>query len=837
MSEDIKNDIEIGYEHLTELIKIYGENHLWTANEAETRKKVIDYILENVLGWDFVKDINYEVRISEDDQVEYADYIISLPSTQLVVEAKKAGIDFHLNFQRTTAKLGGPISYGETGKAIRQARDYARKKAIPFAVVTNGSAWIIFRAVRIDGIPFENTKAQIFRNFADIKERFSDFWELISRKRTIEGGIESVLIDEDEEISQRRLLSLLKEPGYRLGRNDVYQYIEEAVQVSLTDESLLKDKTGLDLCYVKTSERVKYDSRLKVYLQDLKPDLERKVTRPLLRGTSEIANTIKKSNSITQKFLLILGSVGAGKTTFIHHVRYISAVNEIEGKIPWFYIDFKKTTDSANHRNFIYNELLDAIESDVVFDMGDWNKTITKAYREKIEALRKGPLFPLYNSDKVKFDIAISEMIAKEREAVEPYVEKILSYIAKSRSCYLIIDNVDQIDNLELQTKIFVEAQAIARLINFNVLMSIRDTTYIKHKSSPPFDAFQFDTIYIDPPQMRPVLSRRFTYAKKLLEGKSVTITTDRGYSFTVPSLEAFFEVVTRSVLSDPTGQLLEVLADNDVRRGLNLVKEFLMSGHVSTTRALLKYAKDGVFNIPQHEFFKGCIFGQKKYYREEESAVILNIFDSKLGNPKTQLLRLHLLARLVDFSSNASYEGTNFSDILKDLKQIGIPEKNIMLTIEKMLEYRILRTSNKDCLSSASCILPTRFGAYIVRELSCQFMYSEPCSIDSYIYDDEFWERLSKNFYSFNTADVGNKVPIRVERVKIFLEYLQSIEKKWVDTCARYGLENGWNNKIVEKDILLRSNEYFLQVLRSNERTIARDLVDNQLYDRDGDD
>ena len=88
-------------------------------------------------------------------------------------------------------KLGGWLSSGAIGEAIRQARDYCRRNGIQFAVVTNGSAWIAFPAVRIDGVPFEETQARVFRSISDIEERFVEFWELLSRQRVIEGNLEN----------------------------------------------------------------------------------------------------------------------------------------------------------------------------------------------------------------------------------------------------------------------------------------------------------------------------------------------------------------------------------------------------------------------------------------------------------------------------------------------------------------------------------------------------------------------------------------------------------------------------------------------------------------------
>jgi len=81
------NEIEKG------LVARHAQLHLHNANEAETRKKLIDRILEDVLGWTD-DDISYEERVSEDGATTYADYVIRTANTSFLIEAKRVGASF-----------------------------------------------------------------------------------------------------------------------------------------------------------------------------------------------------------------------------------------------------------------------------------------------------------------------------------------------------------------------------------------------------------------------------------------------------------------------------------------------------------------------------------------------------------------------------------------------------------------------------------------------------------------------------------------------------------------------------------------------------------------------
>src|ERR1700693_1602216 len=110
---------------LESLIQHYSKLTLSDANEAETRLKVIDKVLKNVLGWQD-DDISVEERCSEDSKTVFADYIVRTATTSFIVEAKKAGATFVLPTNQKSGKLGGALKEGEVGQAIRQVRDYCR---------------------------------------------------------------------------------------------------------------------------------------------------------------------------------------------------------------------------------------------------------------------------------------------------------------------------------------------------------------------------------------------------------------------------------------------------------------------------------------------------------------------------------------------------------------------------------------------------------------------------------------------------------------------------------------------------------------------------------------
>jgi hypothetical protein len=814
------HEIDAGHRALTEAIARYGSLTLSDANEADTRRKVIDTVLHEILGWT-VDDIKYEERVSEDGNTTFADYVIRLATTGIIVEAKRAGAAFRLPSNRTTLKLGGVLSSGPISEAIRQARDYCRQKSIPFAVATNGSAWVVFPAVRTDGVSFEDTYARVFRDFADIKNRFVEFWELLSRQRVLDGNLENELLGAPANPNAgRRPLTLLKEPGYRLGRNSVFEIIEPAVVQAFSDEALLSNPDALAKCYVKSSERVKYDSRLNIYLADAKPPLQHKTLRVKHRHhEQEFIGKIEEEQAARPRFIVLLGPVGAGKTTFVHYVRNVSAAEAIASRIIWFYVDFKRATSADRPRSFIYQQLLSLIESDVDFNLGDWEASISPAYADFIANLKRGPLFLLAKADPAEFDRRIASAIADERRLVEPYVEAVLRYALTKRPGFLVIDNVDQIEDDAVQQAIFIEAQATARKVGLSVIISIRDSTYLRHRTSPAFDAFQFESFYVDAPQVAPVLSRRFAYAQQVIEGKSAELRTEDGKRVRLPNVAQFFEVVAQSVLSEDAGYLIEVLSGGDIRRGLQLVREFLASGHTTADKAILTYLSDGRYRFPRHEVFRGAVLGPRKYYREEES-LLINIFDARLGAPGTQLLRMAIAGRVVSAAAVANFEALLVDEMLHELARVGIRESDALDVLRALAEARAIATADGLSVRPDSQLVPTRLAAYLVKELASDFTYLEFCLLDAAIYDDAHWERIAALTQDVEaTHDVVQRIEKRISRAREFLSYMVLREEHWVVECKRRALAAEWSYAWVRDIIAPKAERDFEEVLKSARR------------------
>lgn len=273
-------------ELVDDLVNTYAKLSLHSANEAETRKKLIDRVLEQVLGWTD-DDISYEERVSENDSTTFADYIIRTADISILIEAKRIGKAFSLVPDKKKVKLSGSFLHGETGDAIKQAREYCRKKSIPFAVVTNGSQWIIFPAVRTDSVSFSDSNAIIFDSIERVLgEEITEFTDLLSRSGVVEGNLAVQLIGRNTDQFEERRLNTFFKGGHSKRENPIYPLIENEVVTAFSDSIISSDTDLLDKCYVKNADRTKFDNRIQMHLQKREPLFSTQPKRPMRKRES-----------------------------------------------------------------------------------------------------------------------------------------------------------------------------------------------------------------------------------------------------------------------------------------------------------------------------------------------------------------------------------------------------------------------------------------------------------------------------------------------------------------------------------------------------------------------
>jgi hypothetical protein len=321
----------------------------------------------------------------------------------------------------------------------------------------------------------------------------------------------------------------------------------------------------------------------------------------------------------------------------------------------------------------------------------------------------------------------------------------------------------------------------------------LRDSTFIQHRRSATFDAFDFDPIYIDPPEIQSVLSKRFFLMKHMLSGRRGEFVAENGARVIVEDAGTLSDLIQSSVIGTTIGSVISLLSAGDVRLALRMTREFLESGYTNPGRAVSVYQKTGRYMLPRHEAMRSILLGKHSNYSENFS-VIGNPFDARLSKTNAQLLRLFALSGLVVLSSDKSFRAIDGEEIIALHKTIGFSEGVVVRVLRDLCELRFIATTTHEEPSGASSFFPTRLGGYVVRYLITNLPFLEAVMMDTFIADPDVWEVLKKQSERIDSErNTVERLKVRVERASTFFEYMRSLYDPMRLEAQRRGLPAEW--------------------------------------------
>lgn len=777
-------DLDKAYQQFLKRADIYSE-FAPDLSESDTRAKYIDGLLVDVMGWD-------EVDIQREEHIDggFIDYTLSLMQPCMVVEAKKASLIFNLPASTTkrTFKIGGVLSNcSELMAAMQQARTYANERGITYCLVTNGIQYIFFRANNQLGVKWTDQVAVIFRDFDDIKKNFDLFSQALAKECVRAGkAVDAIPVanDASEDRVKYELMEVthLKRPRSK-DRNSLYPYFGEIVQKIFQDlGSESSESEILEHCYVdsprKSDKSAPYvDREVKALDVDKKSagDFQRRVVSALKAGKTDSSDVI-----------LLIGSVGVGKSTFIQRFRKVLAKEEINERGIWIYINFKKFSDTGSPLDgFVYGQIEEILDSEYAqFEIGGWD-FLKQAFHADYEKLKRGVYKPIYDSSPADFDMKFSEWVANKSSEKAAYIEKILVTLSKrsGRSIFLAFDNADQLKPAT-QNNIFLLAQKIVESVKCYALIALREESYWKNRDSGPLNAFHNTAYHVQPPNLIQVLSKRFSYAKNLIEKTDFAESIDGGVG--KAELLKVFDVLVRTILGSDGRyvEYLECISVRDTRRALDDIAAFMISGHTNIDAVLRNIRANREFiPIPFHEFMTSLILRDYEVYSEAVSEVI-NLFAVDGSGDASNFNRIAVLGRILKAQTSKTEVGLGYvtiEEVVADCQGVGILPETVLSIIGFLNEKRLIETETqiKDVLAISKYVRVTVSGKYYIDKLSSQFAYLDLIVVQTPIVSGKWSQKFLKLTTELNAlqGDSGairlRRVEKRLERCEAFIEYL----------------------------------------------------------------
>lgn len=767
-------------------------------NESDTRSKLIDTLLIDVLGWT-EHDIKREGKLESG----YFDYQVSAPGINFIIEAKRNFNSFSLPSKHKKAKIKSIIRENE--EIIKQIRNYSIDIGLQYGVMTNGRQFIIAKLFNIDGNNWLDNECLIFNNIDDIESRYVEFYNNFSKYAIVNNGgfifdfpikkfesntILSTLIDRDKELV-RNSLSIKLTP------------IIDRIFGEIFSDDNEEDKDFIDKCFVENSETKKNRDEIDRLFGDRAPQLAN-ISKAVNTDSvkSQISDEINLDeisirNATPPKPIIIVGSKGAGKTTFINHFLKVGNGEVLKNHLI-SYIDLRSFFDAYESFDpfIIASEIIEkTLESYQDLELHSY-KVLNRIYHKQIKENDESIWMYDKINNEVEYQRKLSEFIGNARKDSLKHLEFLNKYLIRERRkrIIVIIDNADQYSK-EIQEKVFMFSHSLAKGAYCGSIISLREGYYYKWRNSPPFDAYESNVYHITAPKYSEVLLRRIDFTLEALQVEGVSKgENEKGYKVELPnqSVIEFMSGLKDSLFSDANTELVDYLNYTtypNIREGLRVFKQFLISGHTNVTDYIIRERfKDPNRSSPQiipiFEFVKAISLNNKLYYNSEIS-IVHNIFIPP-HECNDHFLNLYILKDLVNIfeSKGPANKYVLSNKLIENFVGLGYRAGIIINALTYLIKNNFIDTDEQlsdvdwELLPKDLNIGITSKGHYYYKELVTRFHYIDLCLQDTPIFDKESFEKLKSDF---PLSDVNGKrlLSSRLDSVKNFIDYLKLQESK----------------------------------------------------------
>lgn len=777
--------LDDGFAALTSLIEAHGDSDDLTRNEAQTRFDLIDEVLQHVLEWP-----RDRIKVEEYVQDGYTDYQLHDVGTLAIVEAKREAVSFTLPASAPSGMCSLPPLLADKSNAalkaaMQQAMRYSSQRGVSPTIVTNGHQWVAFLGSRSDNVPPLEGKALVFPSLRAMQDNFVIFHNALSFEGIRAKRIFAALSFGTAAPPPPLASAIAGYPGIKR-RNPLQSNLQIMGELMLVD--MPKEEAYSDLflreCYATSGALSSYaeisrellTSRSASILAEMGTPEEPVTTK---RGVNPALSDESLAAAASHRPIVLLGGVGAGKSTFIQHLVRVDARPVFDDAIAITVnygvgATFVSPSDYAIAR--IRAELLESYDIDI-----EDAEFVEDLYRRDLDRFDRSVDGQLKAVDHQAYTIRRIEFLRARVENSSEHLRRSVERITKSRRRQVIIflDNVDQRDHAD-QNRVFLTANELAASWDATVFVTLRPETYYESQRYGAISGYHPRVFSIAPPRTDVMLQKRLEFALKVLETGSDVRTSTGGLSVQSENLELFLRVLEVNFRRNkPLLAFIDNLAGGNMRRALEFVTQFIGSGHVDTEKIIgVERRTPGEYFIPLHEFLRAILHGDNEYYHSHTSPVA-NLFTLDRPNARCHFLlsvALEYILSRGDAKDSSGYVGLD--DIYVHLQGMGFSVDEVAFALNYMARFRLIEAPLADFdAAHADRARVTTVGAYSLRNLPSLFTYCDAVLVDTPILDRE---ARSAVVQTFNIVE-------RLDRAEVFRRYLDAA---WQES----GLEGaGW--------------------------------------------
>lgn len=375
----------------------------------------------------------------------------------------------------------------------------------------------------------------------------------------------------------------------------------------------------------------------------------------------EIVKTFRSGRKLEQQVLLLIGSAGAGKTTFVDYLQEVALPADVKKKTVWVRINMNPAPISRTEiYDWLRREIIEGLKiahQNIDFDDIE---TLKAVHAPDVNAFRKG-VGRLLEKDKAAWDSKLVDILFALINDLHKSALALARYLTNQsgKLFVIVLDNCDKRLRDE-QLLMFEAAQWLQREFTGLVVLPLREETYDNHRNEPPLDTALKDMVFrIEPPLFQAILQSRIQMALNSIAAngnRTLRYDLPNGMHVDYPASEQayYLSSIMRSIFEHGlhVRRLIVGLSGRNMRRALEIFLEFCTSGHIGESEFFKIRQSKGQHVLPLHLVTTVLLRLNQRYYNSThaylKNLISVDEHDSRI-NYFTRLMIIRLLIKKMD--------------------------------------------------------------------------------------------------------------------------------------------------------------------------------------------
>ncbi|GHO53261.1 hypothetical protein [Ktedonobacter robiniae] len=825
------------------------------ANEAKTRLLIIDEVL-SILGWS--KD-EYEP-----EQVttikSYTDYRLTIDGQpRLIVEAKRVGAVNPLPKNIQSRQYANSFLFNNYGPEMKMLLDqcinYCIHCGIPYALATTGEIWIVMPCFKL-GEEWGKLKSLVFHSLKDIRNKFGEFYGLLSREAIKNNSLEEhfgkmMLIEPTVAIHPRDFIDSIPETK-QIQQKQIIRAFFNNFMADITQPGQSK---MLQQCYVDSYELNEFSRELQQILQydavieesDLSME---EVDQTTLENELEI-----QSDSGNPKTILLVGNVGAGKSTFVHRfVKFDRPKQHICTIVNLINDAIANISQGREEEQRLADKVLTSLAQQFQDKLDPYAPAVLRGcFADRLGRFKKQKQI-LFQKDPDKYSLEEEDYLYGLSNDKYDHLVGYIRFARKKRyKVWVAFDNVDRGSD-SYQQFIYSFAHQLCNDAKCVTLITLRQDTFLEAQEAGFLDVRSTDIVFqLKSPEFRQIISKRRKYIDRI---------TNSGE---LPKLfKPYFQLINLLNLhikhlllqeDDFIRLFITAFSLNNIRYGLAMLANYYTSSHATfhefydKCKEVTPLNLDFKFNyeLENNRFLQALMLTDGWWFEEKKSDVF-NIFSVDRFEKVSHFLMLRILAYLsLKVNYTSSRYSVKYEKIKSDLVFLGYQSHHVNNATLKLLYAGLLispslpatsitemRSEIPDPLPADTKIALSAKGYYYLQKLVSNRYYQTRVGEDMIWYNEEFAKRYIeclRDTFDAQTSGYDDTLQATDAR-ETFIDYLKW---SWLEEVQANNIRQtnkDWAqviNSLVERKVFGEnfSNLSFIQANKRKSLENSEELLD----------